>query len=118
MLRCTQVFRKVNLFGLFMRDNKGNKALKNLPILKRGKALAKLYYALTPIQVAALSKRAAVTTFPRRKKADRIVKRKTPKPTKYTKFFAKWSKQLTGPSRDRVKQIAKLWKKEKKSQKK
>lgn len=104
-------------YSLFMREQKNHPKLQGLPVGQRGKVLASLYRALTPVEKAGLNKRAAATPTPARKK--KVDKENKPKqkraPSMYAKFVkANIHKFHKLPHLERMKAVARLWNMQKK----
>jgi hypothetical protein len=102
--------RALTGFAMFLKSTKGDKALNELAIPKRGKELGKRWWALSDAERAAFvakGKKCLVTFTPRAKR----VKKCTRKPTAYSKFVkANYSKVASLPFKQRFAGIAKLWK--------
>lgn len=112
MFRRSSRLAGVSPFTLFLKDTKGLSTLANLSIAARGKALAKMFKALSDKERRSLQLRAASMASIRRRPQKAVAVAapfKKHKPTAYNQFVRDQMQKVSGKPAQRLKQIAKLW---------
>jgi hypothetical protein len=116
MMRRTYQRLGISAYTLFLIETKQLPALQGLKVGARGKAVASMYRSLSATDKQALDKRAAAHPPLQRKskKVPKLQKNKRP-PSPYNAFIKANFVNVQGTPKERVKQLAQLWRNHTKS---